>query len=165
MRIAAALLESYERQVQSVEGALKVVTLLSTSCHPLVTLLSTSCHPLVALLSPSCHLLVTLLSPSTFPLEPLSLPSLSLLLSICTVDVDVSMSRGWYYPLTESWSTLVLCLQHDGSTDTLHRPVHKQLHGQRGDPMCCSLMMTLIVVATTINNHCHDRSSKQWRWQ
>jgi len=27
MRIAAALLESYERQVQSVEGALKVVTL------------------------------------------------------------------------------------------------------------------------------------------
>jgi len=27
MHIAAALLESYERQVQSVEGALKVVTL------------------------------------------------------------------------------------------------------------------------------------------
>ncbi len=35
MRIAAALLESYERQVQSVEGALKVTAPLSCAQPPL----------------------------------------------------------------------------------------------------------------------------------
>ena len=77
MRIAAALLESYERQVQSVEGALKVVTLVSPSCHPLDILLSPSCHPFV-----------TLLLTSTYPLAPLSLHSTSSLLLVCTIDVS-----------------------------------------------------------------------------
>ena len=37
MRIGAALLESYERQIQSVEGALKVTTHQSFTCQVLLT--------------------------------------------------------------------------------------------------------------------------------
>ena len=124
MRIAAALLESYERQVQSVEGALKVATLLSPSlfslvtllspfCHPLVILLSPSCHPLVilwstsfTLLSPSCHPLVTLLSPSCHPLVTLLTPS-------CHPPVDLNISSCIPKPAFHIIITMSLYLDTD----------------------------------------------------
>ena len=106
MRIAAALLESYERQVQSVEGALKVATLLSPSLFSLVTLLSPFCHPPVTLLSPSCHPLVTLLSPSCHPLVTLLTPS-------CHPPVDLNISSCIPKPAFHIIITMSLYLDTD----------------------------------------------------
>jgi hypothetical protein len=51
------------------------------------------------------------------------------------------------------YSDLVQYLQHDGSTDTLLWAVDDQLYGQHVNPMCCSLMMPLILILHSNNNN------------
>ena len=55
MRIAAALLESYERQVQSVEGALKVIATPKPHLYPSSPTLNTLV-PVALQRSPKCRL-------------------------------------------------------------------------------------------------------------